>query len=481
MKPYELSAAAAILQHGGRLLPMAGSIISNSDTKPWKPYTPKQHGAARLFNYMEASDGSEPECDTTASNDDLTRMTTNSTNQRNQSDFPEAGDVGNHNQGEVEDEFEEEMELPLFICRECGCEFVDDTSLETHQYTHHRVEKITTSPANQKQNRKLMKKNAATKVNATLEKMHLDSNTKENVNPKANNSNYNCSICKQSFSSQINIMTHMRSHITVNQSSEEQQNNKKQVLISSQRKNDCSGDLNMVSNYCYQDGQMNATCKRSRKQSQPRKVVPPLSENPEIQVKKHTSSKHRKYQSSNKNALAKMKDKYITKLIAKKGLSCMLCKRRKFVFPFHTKGSLALHCFWRHSQQKPFECEHCHMRFRHRYQVLLHASEVHVNNPNIAATTVPASPDNTVAEKQIVPNKLQIKEPILHTVSVPAASENPPPTTDTLLTTNVPDNSTSNLNVDRMSMHSYLEHTMMNANIPVSNHIPIVIPTFPPS
>lgn len=461
---------------------MAGSILTNSDSKPWKPYTPKQHGAARLFNYMEASDGSEPECETTASNDEMSRMTTNSTTQRNQSDFPEAGDVGNHHQGDVEDEYEEEMELPLFICRECGCEFVDDTSLETHQYTHHRVEKITTSPATTQTKRKTTtKKNAAAKSSPTIiEKIHLDTkeNTKENVNPKSNS--YNCTICKLSFSSQVNIMTHMRSHITVNNNSAEENQNKKQVLISSQRK-----ECNINAGFCYQDGNQNGTCKRSRKQSQPRKVVPP--ENPEIQVKKRTSCKHRKYQSS-KTALAKLKDKYMSKLIAKKGLSCHLCKRRKFVFPFHTKGSLALHCFWRHTHAKPFECEHCNMRFRHRYQVLLHASEVHVNNPTKISTTT-SSPSNSSSSSsssceensdKIVPNKLQIKEPILHNVvTVPAASENPPPT---LLTTNVPDNSTSNLNVDKLSLHPFMDHSMMNSNIPVSNHhIPIVIPTFPPS
>ncbi|KAK6623970.1 hypothetical protein RUM43_004722 [Polyplax serrata] len=61
----------------------------------WKN-TNKHFGAARLFHYMEASDNSEPE-----------------------------------------NEHEEE-EPPPFICRECGCEFVDDTSLETHVFMHHR-------------------------------------------------------------------------------------------------------------------------------------------------------------------------------------------------------------------------------------------------------------------------------------------------------------------------------------------------------
>lgn len=61
----------------------------------WKSAN-KHFGAARLFHYMEASDNSDPENE------------------------------------------QEEEEPPPFICRECGCEFVDDTSLETHVFMHHR-------------------------------------------------------------------------------------------------------------------------------------------------------------------------------------------------------------------------------------------------------------------------------------------------------------------------------------------------------
>ncbi|XP_063216065.1 zinc finger protein 865-like [Bacillus rossius redtenbacheri] len=61
----------------------------------------RQHwGAARLFHYMEASDTSSQE-----------------------DDEDEGGGT-------------DEAELPEFVCRECGCEFVDDTSLETHAATH---------------------------------------------------------------------------------------------------------------------------------------------------------------------------------------------------------------------------------------------------------------------------------------------------------------------------------------------------------
>lgn len=61
------------------------------ENKPFKQHIPKQHGAARLFNYMEASDSSEPECDSRSTED----MNSVTFNHRIQSDFPEAGDVGN--------------------------------------------------------------------------------------------------------------------------------------------------------------------------------------------------------------------------------------------------------------------------------------------------------------------------------------------------------------------------------------------------
>jgi len=38
-----------------------------------------------------------------------------------------------------EPENEQEEDPPPFLCRECGCEFVDDDSLETHVFMHHRT------------------------------------------------------------------------------------------------------------------------------------------------------------------------------------------------------------------------------------------------------------------------------------------------------------------------------------------------------
>ncbi|XP_060516146.1 protein charlatan isoform X2 [Cylas formicarius] len=134
LKNTDLTAAAAqILQHNRFL---------QSEVKSWKNHMNKPHGAARLFNYMEASDGSDPESDPPprSSPEDMSNRV--NLTHRIQSDFLEAGGVDN--QPEADEENGEETELPLFVCPTCGCEFEDDLSLETHQYTHRHV---ATSPA----------------------------------------------------------------------------------------------------------------------------------------------------------------------------------------------------------------------------------------------------------------------------------------------------------------------------------------------
>ncbi|XP_045482222.1 zinc finger protein Xfin [Harmonia axyridis] len=139
-----------------------------------KTTTSKQHGAARLFSYMEASDGSEPEMETRPNAMDRINIS-----HRIQSDFPEAGDVSDIRADEELDE----TELPLFICPSCGCEFEDDTSLDTHQYTH----RIATSPAK--------------------------CESKENVDPSPS---YKCHMCDSSFECQAQIISHMSQHSTMN-------------------------------------------------------------------------------------------------------------------------------------------------------------------------------------------------------------------------------------------------------------------------
>lgn len=317
---------------------------------------------------MEASDGSEPECDSRSA--DMSRV---SLNHRIQSDFLEAGDVGSS----LEEEEGEEMELPLFVCPTCGCEFEDDGSLETHQYTHRHS---TTSPAKAE-------------------------DSKENINPKHD---YRCRVCDLLFSNQSSIMAHMVNHATL------------------------SGPVAL------DEGN-----KRSRKQSQPKKVL--LTEEKET-------------------VYDMLIEKHMKKLITRKGFACNMCKSNK-IFPHLSKAALALHQFWKHSQKRSFECEHCKMKFKHQYQVVLHSSREHARK----------SREKTSPERvDIVP----VKEPILPVV----------PTLDeshcffnTSLATSVPDiANTSAANVHKLGM-SFFDHSFLHANTGLNSHMPIIIPTFPPS
>lgn len=472
LKSYDIS--AAILQHGSRLLPMTNNFLSNTNSKPWKSYTPKQHGAARLFNYMEASDGSDPECETSIQGEDVNRITS-STN-RSFLDFFEAGDVGMQNNGENE-EVEEDMELPLFMCRECGCEFIDDISLETHIYTHHQVEKIPTSPGNKKSNNKknVSYKKQTSKLNTLLSNKKLDS--KENLNPKS--SSYVCMICKLNFNNQIGIMNHMRCHINFICKKKEIANKKHNL-----NKKDICDDSNTVN--CYQNN--NSTYnnnKRSRKQSQPRKVVSPSYDNQEIQVMKGTSLKNRQWQWKNGNnikTLTKLREKYINKLITKRGLSCTFCKKGQSLFPYHSKSSLATHYIFKHMNVKKYKCEHCPMKFTHRYQVVLHSSRKHVNKMNQSQSNMSSETSDKQQTQQIVPklnNNNKETTAINCNVTVPAP--NNLQNINTLLNLNVPDNTTSNVNMDKLNIHSFLEQSLINQSNSVSNNMPITIPTFPPS
>ncbi|KRT79124.1 zinc finger protein, partial [Oryctes borbonicus] len=312
LKNHELSAAAALLQHNNRLL--------QPETKPWKQHTPKQHGAARLFNYMEASDGSEPECDSRAA-EDMSRV---NLSHRIQSDFPEAGDVGSS----FDDEEGEETELPLFVCPTCGCEFEDDGSLEMHQHIHRHT---TTSPAKTE-------------------------DLKENINPKHN---YKCQICNMTFLNQNMVMTHMNLH----------------------------SSLSYTNSY---QNMMQRENKRQRKQSQPKKVLMPLWE---------SDGNFKNFQEKQISNIVNgyLVDKYMAQLILRKGYSCHRCKTNR-ISQIRRKSNLILHQHWRHSR-KTFQCEHCNMFFKYRYQVVLHSSRVHIRRSK--------SKDRN--SSQIVP----VKEPIL--------------------------------------------------------------------
>ncbi|KAL1493235.1 hypothetical protein ABEB36_011327 [Hypothenemus hampei] len=404
MKNTDLTAAAAAAQilHHNRFL--------QNDVKSWKSHMPKPHGAARLFSYMEASDGSEPENEprNSVAEDMSNRI---NLSHRIQSDFLEAGGVES-NHLEVEEEAGgEETELPLFVCQTCGCEFEDDLSLETHQYTHRHV---AASPAK-------------------------NEDTKENVDPSRK---YSCKLCDASFESQNNIITHMAVHTNLSA---------KPVVLPTPLSNS----------------------KRSRKQSKPKKVVIPYWDSDEVEVLRHLNGKLRKWKGylSNESSggISKLVDKYMAQLVTRRGLTCKICKNSG-ISRYHTKASLALHHYWKHSRKR-FSCEHCNMTFKHRYQTILHSSRVHTQLPP------PAPPHN---------NKINVISNL--TVALPQIKESTHLSLEGDMNSfgnffngphsvAVPDATMSN--AQKLGM-SFFDHSFIQNNV-VNNHMPIIIPTFQPN
>lgn len=225
-------------------------------------------------------------------------------------------------------------------------------------------------------------------------------NSKENIDPEAN---YFCRLCEKVFGTQTGIVEHMAEH---------------------------SGSFDG----CEKEGQS----KRSRKQSKPKRVVIPFWDNDEIEVLRHLNGKLRKWHRDVNYFGVKLFDKYMAQLVTRKGLSCKWCKNSGLVSHYHRKGSLALHHFWRHTR-KAFQCEHCNMRFTHRYQVVLHASEAHVRKKTVPTSSVPAAEDS----HSFLANSL---------------------------TTPVPDAS----NVHKLGM-SFFDHSLLHT----STSMPIIISTFP--
>ncbi|CAH1103213.1 unnamed protein product [Psylliodes chrysocephalus] len=385
LKSHDLSTAAALLQQTNRFL--------QTDPKNWKHHIPKQHGAARLFSYLEASDGSDPETEPRAVAEDMSRV---NLSHRIQSDFPEAGDVGN----QADEEVGEETELPLFVCHTCGCEFEDDLSLDTHQLTHSAA-----SPAKLK-------------------------DSKEG-NPDYK---YNCNVCGAGFDIQNHIIAHMTIH--------------------------------NVLGLKFSGPSPPPPRTKSRKQNQPKKIYLPCWDPEEVEVLGHLTGKLRRWRgalSSSSTGINRLIDKYMAQLVTRLGLTCYSCKNLN-VSRYHSKGTLALHRYWRHGRKK-FKCEHCDMAFLHRYQTVLHSSRVHTNR---------------YQKSQFVPTVLPPKEPTPLALSAESVCSSQ----DTSLyfnnphTVYVPDATMSNAH--KLGM-SFFDHSFMHPSNTINNHMPIIIPTFPPN
>ncbi|XP_021925489.1 protein charlatan isoform X3 [Zootermopsis nevadensis] len=406
---FELEAvtASAVLQQHGRLVPppiLHGHQISGDEQ--YMRAAKQHYGAARLFHYMEASDTSDPE--------------------ENGTDYPE----------------EEEEEPPPFICRECGCEFVDDTSLETHNYTHHHTKRL-------------------------LPAVETTSSSNKPLP-------YQCSVCGCSLASQMAIMEHMRTHtgLLVHCRAESCDFStplgadalRQHVATLHRDEGGCciarcphcglafgKGDAverhqgqhhdaldkctlcdaifrkhfarTRAEDHSSRDG--TAGSKRSRKQSQPRRVVPDvLDSEAEIQVLRHpgflrSRLPKRKCWTSTAE-MSQLRDKYVELLLARKGLRCNWCRQEMSTFPYHTAASLASHQLWRHTRTK-FQCEHCEQSYRHRYQVVLHASREHITIKPSSSTRSSPQPQSASSEPVTVPEPSS-KESILSPVPVPTES-----------------------------------------------------------
>ncbi|XP_050314782.1 protein charlatan [Anthonomus grandis grandis] len=415
LKSTDLTTAAAQILHHNRFL--------QTEVKSWKSPLPKQHGAARLFSYMEASDGSDQESEAQArSNTTPANMTTRvNLTHRIQSDFLEAGGVDQSQQEAEEQIVSEETELPLFVCQSCGCEFEDDLSLETHQITHRHV---ATSPVKSE-------------------------DIKENVDPYRK---YSCKLCDASFESQNSIIAHMAVHTNL-----------------------ATKPVVLPTPISYS--------KRSRKQSKPKKVVVPYWESDEVEVLRHLSGKLRKWKgylsTENSGGISKLVDKYMAQLVTRRGLTCKIC-RNAGISRYHTKASLTLHHYWKHSRRR-FPCEHCNMTFKHRYQTILHSSRVHTEQPVTPQVLPPPVPPHS--------NKINVISNL--TVQLPQIKE---PTHISLENVSATDlnsftnffNSSHNIavpdamsNAHKLGM-SFFDHSFIQNNV-VNNHMPIIIPGFQPN
>lgn len=410
IKNADLTAAAAqILQHNRFL---------QNEVKSWKCQLPKQHGAARLFSYMEASDGSDPESESQPRSSAAEDMTSRvNLTHRIQSDFLEAGGVELSHPEAEEEIGGEETELPLFVCHTCGCEFEDDLSLETHQYTHRHV---TASPAKSE-------------------------DTKENIDPYRK---YCCKLCDASFENQSSIISHMAIHTNLTA---------KPVVLPTPLNN----------------------CKRSRKQSKPKKVVIPYWDSDEVEVLRHLNGKLRKWKgylsSEASTGVGKLVDKYMAQLVTKRGLTCKIC-RYSGISRYHTRTSLALHHYWKHSIKR-FSCEHCNMTFKHRYQTILHSSRIHTEQNQPLPLPLPHGNKINVISNLTVALP-QIKEAThVSLENVSAADINS--FTNFFNTHNVAVPEANMSNAHKLGM-SFFDHSFIQNNV-VNNHMPIIIPTFQPN
>lgn len=116
-----------------------------------------------------------------------------------------------------------------------------------------------------------------------------------------------------------------------------------------------------------------------RKQSLPKKC-PNENENENENVEKQTfddaddNASRAPLKSASSNRINAIRYKHLVRMVSKKE-SCKSCQRHTqcMVLPHHTKRSLLLHRFWRHSNaQGQYHCTKCGQLFRKKYKHILH-------------------------------------------------------------------------------------------------------------
>lgn len=266
-------------------------------------------------------------------------------------------------------------------CRECGCEFVDHSSLQTHFLVLHKSERIIPKMpygccicqfacATQQTMMEHMRIHTGQVLQCLAEDCQFrtpyDSVLKEHVQYVHNDDFIvRCPHCGHLLGSLQTFERHFACHhpkmchscIAVLRKHFPNRNSSGDTGGSSPASShanglglsvyDAAGDLHVVQ------------VKRPRKQSKPRKIV-----------KRRTDGRRRGRAGSR---CGRARDAAATH-------RCWSCRPRR---SFCVRRNLLVHRLWWHTR-KTFSCEHCTTLFTHQYQVLLHASRAHVATQQVA-------------------------------------------------------------------------------------------------
>lgn len=242
----------------------------------------RQHcGAERLFHYLEASDDDEP------------------------------------------DRREEETPPPA-VCPDCGCEFLDAASLETHALTH--------------------------RAGASSSVVPPPPVRRRGPPPPPP---YRCAVCGGGRATQAAMLEHMRSHGA--------------GAVLRCRFQGCA-----FATACGRDALRDHVAVRHLRRDASSRCSDCTDSAPCLRCDASLRGRRPPKKSPGETSEIRVLWRGRRRRRPDPGPRCLLCPRR-----FGTAAALALHRVWRHAAPA-FRCEHCPRAFRRRYQVVLHASREHV-------------------------------------------------------------------------------------------------------